>query len=173
MKLRKVLSLSPGSRMVGYAYFEGNRLIDWGIKNNTVGPIKERIFWRGLDIITDLVSRFDPEIVILPALEDDARRVNRWRFITAARTILSDKYLIVAFCSSKEVKRYFGAVLMERPTIRKIAIALADVFPQVKPKIPEPRQPFDGQDYWTLMFDAVARWFAWNQRKNDKQRKNP
>jgi hypothetical protein len=171
MQLNKVLSLSPGSRLIGYAYFEGNRLIDWGTKNNTVGPIKKRIFEKGLNIVADLVAYFGPETVILPAQEEDKRRVHRWRFIKAARTILSGNYVIVAFCSTGEAKRYFAKRLMKRPTIRNVAMVIGETFPQIKPMIPGPRQAYDCQDYWTLMFDAIARWLAWHQRKNDKQQK--
>jgi hypothetical protein len=171
MKLKKVLSLSPGSRLIGYAYFEGNRLIDWGIKNNADGPIRWRIFEKGLKIIADLTNLFRPEFVILPAPEDDSRRINRWRFIKAARTILGDYYLILAFCSSMEVKRCFSRMLDERPTVCSMATALGEMFPQIKPLIPGQRQTYDCQDYWTLMFDAIARWLAWNQRNNDNRRK--
>jgi hypothetical protein len=165
MQLKRILSLSPGPQLIGYAYFEGNRLIECGIKNNADGPVEWRIFEKGLKIIDDLTNLFRPEILILPALEDNRRRINRERFIKAVRTILGDHYLILTFCSSVEVKRCFSRMLDERPTIRNMAAALGEMFPQIKCLIPRRRQTYDSQDYWTLMFDAIARWLAWNQRK--------
>ena len=165
MQLKRVLSLSPGPSLVGYAYFEGNRLIDRGIKNNADGPVRWRIFEKGLKIIGDLADLFEPEIVILPTVEDDRRRINRWRFIKAARTILGDRCLILVFCSSAELKRCFRRMLSERPTVRNVASSIGEMFPQVKRLVPRQRRPGGGQDYWTLMFDAMARWLAWSQRK--------
>jgi hypothetical protein len=161
MSHQGILSLSPCSRQVGYAYFENGQLVDWGIRNNHSGPILERMFKKGLAIVGVLTVRFRPSAVILPAMEIRTRRANRQRFIRATHAILSSTQQSVAFCSDRQMKNRFKELLGKRPTIQRIAVFLAGVFPELKPVIPKPRRPWESQDYWTPMFDAVARGYVW------------
>jgi hypothetical protein len=168
MSHQGILSLSPCSRQVGYAYFENSQLVDWGVRNNHCGPILERIFIKGLVIVRELAVRFNPGAVILPALEIQIRRANRQRFISATQAILSSTRQSVAFCSDIQVKNRFNDLLGERPTIQRIAVFLAGVFPELQPVIPKPRRPWESQDYWTPMFDAVARGYVWIHTHHDE-----
>jgi hypothetical protein len=40
-------------------------------------------------------------------------------------------------------------------------VRIGRLFPELEPLVPKPRRPWDAQDYWTPMFDAVARAVAW------------
>ena len=164
MKPQRILSLSPGARQIGYAYFEGDSLIDWGIRGNAFGTLPDRIMHRGLDLVLELVRKSDPDIVILPDTKTDTRRVTRNRFIAALESVLASDSLSVITCSSVDVKIFFSKLTPPRkPTKQAIMTSLAVKFPELRPIIPRPRRPWEPQDYWLPLFDAIARAVAWLQ----------
>jgi hypothetical protein len=164
----KVLSLCPGASQIGYAYFEGEKLIDRGIRNNKYGAIPERLFTKGLRIILGLVSQFEPETVILPLIES-RRRVTSRRFARAAEAILATTPCQVVFSPLRKCLEFFRMdIESARPTKHRISNTLAKIFPELEPMVPRPRRPWDPQDYWTPMFDALAQGYAWIKTHHEK-----
>jgi hypothetical protein len=168
MTTSKVLSLCPGSRQIGYAYFENGNLVDWGIKGNTSGPIPERMFRRGLRLISEMVAEFVPETVVFPSLESHPRRISSYRFVRAAAAILISAGCRVVFRSPANGLEHFTDLLETKPTKHQIAVALAKIFPELQRLVPLPRRAWDPQDYWTQMFDAVAQGYSWIQSHHEK-----
>jgi hypothetical protein len=158
----KILSLCPGSRQIGYAYFEGEKLIEWGVKNNTMGPIPERLLTRGLRLILGLVTRFEPETIVLPSFENEIRRTSCRKFSNAAAAILSTTKAEVVFQMPRQSMEFFASQMDQRKSRKhQVMVDLAIIFPELQPSVPRPRRPWDPQNYWTPMFDAVAQGYSW------------
>ncbi len=153
-----VLSLEPNSREIGYAYFEYERLVDWGIKQNKKGPIPERILKKGLDLVNNLVSQFDPNFVILPTQSPRKNGSSRYRFLKAIRTFLDGHAGRVIAVSNIEVRRCFRQLMgVHRVNKQQAMIYLAQRFPEIRHHLPLPRKCYQPRDYWTPLFDAIAR----------------
>ncbi len=158
----KILSLCPNSRQIGYAFFEGEKLIEWGVKGNTSGPIPERIVMRGMRIILELVNRFEPELIILPSFEEEIRRASSRKFTRAAAAVLSTTKAQVVFQLPRQSMDFFASQMDVRKAKKhQVMVDLAMLFPELQPSVPRPRRPWDPQNYWTPMFDAVAQGYCW------------
>lgn len=165
-----VLSLDPGSRQIAYAYFEGNWLVDWGIKRNAEGPIRERMLNRGLDVVSRLVSRCNPDIVILPG-QSSIRKTgaNKFRFVKAIRIFLDGQVAQVVPVGNSEVRKHFRHLTgLEKISKQKVMSFLAERFPELRHHLPPPRQPWQSQDYWVSMFDAIARAVTYIDAQHDE-----
>jgi hypothetical protein len=157
-----VLSITPGTRHVGYAYFEGNELIEWGVKENTKGSIKDRVGDHGRLIVSELVKRHEPRVVVLPKPEPSHNRANQQRFIETLKVLFASGAVVVRYRSARDVRACFQTFdATVKPTKHAIMVRIGRLFPELEPLVPNPRRPWDPQDYWTPMFDAVARGVAW------------
>ena len=158
MPQHRILSLVPTSRPVGFAYFEGPQLIDWGVHGQR---FPGRATGRAKRVVDDLVRRCDPEIVLLPSTEVDARRPFHKEIVAAIRKSPVE----LGFATRRDVDRCFEEFLRpQRPTKHRVRVVLAEYFPELSPVVPRPRKPWQARDYWAPMFDAVAQAFAWKMR---------
>lgn len=158
----RILSVTPGTRHVGYAYFEGNELIEWGVRENNKGSIKDRVGYQGKSIVSDLVKRYEPTVVVLPRPDAGSKKANQQRFIETLKVLFTSGATVVRYCSAREVRTSFLAFDPSvKPTKHAIMVRIGRLFPELEPVVPAPRRPWDPQDYWTPMFDAVARAVAW------------
>jgi hypothetical protein len=158
----KILSLCPGSRQIGYAYFEGEKLAEWGVKDNSSGPMPERLLTKGLRIIMDLVGRYEPELIILPSFENEIRRTSRRNFTNAAASILGMTKAQVVFRLPRQSMDFFANQMkLQKAKKHQVMVDLAMIFQELSLSVPRPRRPWDPQSYWTPMFDAVAQGYSW------------
>lgn len=161
---KRILSLSPSLRYLAYACFEGRALLDWGIKGSLKGLQTQSRITRKLELAEQLARQYEPHVVLLPA-GDDSRKPNLKRLASALTTLLSVQVDAVVTFPKDDVLAYFrGLTIAERPTKQLIMAAVGRMFPELKRYIPKPRRPWESQDYWLPMFDAVAQGAAWLNR---------
>lgn len=156
----RILSISPHARSVGYALLEGVQLIDWGIRSLAPRQGTYPAATRSLDLIEALVDRYEPQVVVLPAL--DRLRLSRARLVRAVRSILGTRQTPVVSSSVEAVWACLSPLAeADRPTQYVVMRSVACLFPELEPLLPRPRRPWESRDYWAPMFDAVARAVGW------------
>jgi hypothetical protein len=158
----RILSLDLTSGRLGFAYFEGMDLIDWGIKGTPKGSHSEQRSIETLESIQDLIKNFEPDVLLMPEISKRRSEVSKKALIKAARIVASSIPLDVIAYSWTEVRKIFRVwTEPNRPTKQRIMGVVSDLFPELRPIRPKPRRMWEPQDYWLPMFDAVARAVAW------------
>src|SRR5258708_22456161 len=147
-----VLAIDPSTRGFGFAVLEGpNRLIDWGVKET-----KKEKNARTLKLIDDLIDVYLPSVIVV---EDYAgkgsRRCRRIeRLINDISRLASKRQIKVRSFSRAKVKQAFSESGASNK--QEIAIAIANRFPELAPRLPRFRKPWMSEDYRMSIFDAVA-----------------
>jgi Holliday junction resolvasome RuvABC endonuclease subunit len=148
----RVLAIDPSTRGFGYAVLEGpNRLIDWGVKETKTD--KNR---RSLKLIEDLIDQYQPGVIVVEDyMGKGSRRCRRIQgLINDISKLASKKEVKVRSFSRAKIKQAFfesGA-----STKHEIAMAIANRFPELTPRLPRFRKPWMSEDYRMSIFDAVT-----------------
>ena len=61
----RILAIDPGIRGMGFAVFEGENLIRYGVKNLGKQRLSEKILTKGKHAIHDLIQKFSPGVLVL------------------------------------------------------------------------------------------------------------
>lgn len=156
----RILSLVPAGKHLGYAFFEGAQLIDWGVRHLGRRGQGNQPAAKRLNLIDDLIHRYEPEIVVLPATANS--RSPRGRFVSAIQLLVEAGSAEVELCSSEAMKQCFSILTdTDRPTQHAVMASVATLFPELEPLVPRPRRVWESRDYWTPMFDAMSRAIGW------------
>jgi len=148
----RVLAIDPSIRGFGFAILEGpDRLIDWGVRETKVD--KKR---KSLRFIAELIDRYQPSVFVV---EDYAakgsRRCGRVRELINDISKLAVKRKVkVRSCSSVKVKQAFAEC--GGTNKYKIAVEIANRFPELAPRLPRFRKPWMSEDYRMSIFDAAG-----------------
>jgi Holliday junction resolvasome RuvABC endonuclease subunit len=148
----RVLAIDPSTRGFGFAILEGpERLIDWGVKET-----KKNKNAKTLKLIEELIDRYQPNLIVV---EDYAgkgsRRCRRIQgLINDISKLASKRKIKVRRFSRVKVKQAFS----ESGASNKyeIAVAIANQFPELAPRLPRFRKPWMSEDYRMSIFDAVG-----------------
>jgi len=160
MDTPRVLSISTGTREVGYAYFEGEKLIDWGVRENIVGDLSERVTKIGLKHIRALIKRYEPEVLILPSPE--RHKPNQKKFVETIESEFQSDELVIERLSRYDVRDCFASMThVERITKQDVMVELARRYTDLQSRVPKPRRSWDPPDWWAPMFEAAARAVTW------------
>jgi Predicted endonuclease involved in recombination (possible Holliday junction resolvase in Mycoplasmas and B. subtilis) len=148
----RILAIDPSTRGFGFAVLEGpDRLIDWGVKDTKLD--KNR---RALELIANLIEQYEPGVVVLENYAGKgSRRCERVAELIEkiSRLALTRETKVRRF-SRAEVKRAFAA--SGAKTKYEIAVAIANRFPELAPRLPRFRKPWMSEDYRMSIFDAVG-----------------
>ena len=72
----RILAIDPGIRGMGFAMFEGENLIRYGVKNLGKQKFPEKILTKGKDAIVDLIQRFSPGVLVLGKITHPTNKKN-------------------------------------------------------------------------------------------------
>lgn len=75
-KPTRILAIDPGIRGMGFALFEGDDLIRYGVKNLGKQKLPEKILTKGKDAVHDLIQRFSPRVLVLGKITHPANKKN-------------------------------------------------------------------------------------------------
>jgi hypothetical protein len=148
----RVLAIDPSTRGFGFTVLEGpERLVDWGVKETKID--KKR---RCLKLIEDLIDRYLPSVIVV---EDYAgkgsRRCRRIQVLINDISKLALKRKVrVRNVSRLKLKQAFSESGAKNKY--EIAIAIANRFPELAPRLPRFRKPWMSEDYRMSIFDAVG-----------------
>ena len=149
-----MLGIQPTSRGFGYVVFEGStRLIDWGTHGSSAVGKNDRL----LAQIELLLSRYQPDTLVTERTwTGTSRRSPRVRQLVAEIRRLTGRHLAAcAGVTSEQVAQLF-ADRVQAVNKHEIARAIAEIYPELKPRVPPPRKVWMSQDERTGIFDAAA-----------------
>jgi len=148
----RTLALEIRLRRVGFAVFEGpSRLLDWGIRRwpaaaNPTATIALRI--------DPLLSLYSPSMVVLKHVGHARVAMPRKRVIDAVRKRLIARPIAVHMVKIDEVRQAFYQ--SGNRNKYEIAAAIAQLFPELRRKLPPKRKAYQPERYNAVIFDAVA-----------------
>ena len=149
---KRVLAVDPTSRGFGFIVLEGlTSVIDWGVK--TVKTNKQT---ETLAKVTELISRYQPESIVLEAVGDkDSRRCKRIQNLILSIRSLAKRRKVRSNCfSPAKVKRIF--LTFGAATKHQIAHVVARQLPELASRVPRYRKAWMSEDYSMAIFDAAA-----------------
>jgi Holliday junction resolvasome RuvABC endonuclease subunit len=147
-----VLAIDPSTRGFGFAILEGpEKLVDWGVKETRADKKA-----KSLELIDDLIELYQPRVIVV---EDYAgkgsRRCRRIeRLINDISKLALKRKIRVGSFSRLKVRQVFSGSGASNK--QEIAIAIANRFPELAPRLPRFRKPWMSEDYRMSIFDAVA-----------------
>jgi Holliday junction resolvasome RuvABC endonuclease subunit len=148
----RVLAIDPCSRGFGFAVLEGSdRLIDWGVKETRTDKNKA-----ALKLIGHLIERYEPHTIVLENhAATGSRRSGRVKqLIEQISHAAFNRQIKIKTVSRLKVKEVFGACGARNKY--DIAVAIANRFPELAPRLPRFRKPWMSEDYRMSIFDAVG-----------------
>jgi hypothetical protein len=148
----RVVAIDPTSRGFGFAVLEDSTfLVDWGTKD--VGRADDT---KTLRHVRAIVLRYDPDAIVLEDPRDPSfRRSARVRnLIISIQELSVSAGKLVAFVARPRIHKLFGG--SGAPTKRRIALILAEHFPELAPRVPPIRKAWMSEDARSSIFDAVA-----------------
>lgn len=143
------LALDTTSGGFAFAVLQGSdTLLDWACREVRK---KEPQTWRRR--IDALVARYEPNLLVLPDVEDSRRGKWAKHFTQDIESLASEKGIAVRRVSRREVQEQFkdsGAA--------KYAIAVASTrrFPELASRLPPQRKPWMSEDKRMSIFDALS-----------------
>ncbi len=150
---QRVLAIDPTVHGYAFAVLEGpDALIDWG----TTRVIPKEKNRRSLRSIEEKIFSYEPEVIVL---EDSggtgSRRSARVRHLIDEIGLLAEKRRVARRRFSRSrVRTAFRFV--GKPTKDAIAKAIAERFPELRPRLPRERKPWMPEDERRGIFDAVS-----------------
>jgi crossover junction endodeoxyribonuclease RuvC len=158
---KRVLGIDPGTKDVGFALLEGEKLIHYGVKTIPRLHTSNEILKEGKRIVSRLMDDFRPEILVVEktffANNKDSVLLNT--FTAQIRQMGKRKGLKVLSIATNTVRKAVcgnGAASKE-----EVAQVIALKYPQLKPYLTSDKKW--KEKYQRNMFDAVALGVASNK----------
>jgi D-alanyl-D-alanine carboxypeptidase len=165
---RRILAIALRSRRFAYAVFErSDRLLDWGMVFYPLNNTKQRA--AASKRIASLFTQFTPsEVAVGKARLVNTRKGSGVRpILRSIRHQASSRLIPVRLMRSAEVKKVFR--LFRAKSKYAIASMLAEVFPELLPRLPAKRRIWESEHPRMAMFDAIALGFAYCQRYGTRE----
>jgi hypothetical protein len=153
MRPRTILAVVAASEKVGFAYLEGNDLRDWGVSLKAAGGVDPAFaqmrFW---------LDRYRPDMVLVEYLGEASLKGKHSRALTEA---------IVAATRDHDIA--LERVVPHKPERSKYEDArrLAEIFPQLKSRLPRPRRKWEHEPHAIIYFEAVGLAIKWLQQSEE------
>lgn len=153
--LSRILAIVPHSKGLGYAVFEEiKRPIDWGVKRVT-GDKNQAT----LQKVEALIETYRPDAIVLEEIAGSRRSLRIQELLVAIAERCRALGIEVTTYSRSAVATCLAAdVIM---TKYEIACRIAVRFPALRPRLPEPRRPWQSEDYRMSIFEACGLCLAW------------
>lgn len=143
------LALDPTKDGFAFAVLQGSEtLLDWACSE--VGRKKPEQ-WHSR--IEKLIARYDPEIVVLEDVEHSRRGKWARRFALDVESFVRAQGIDVRKVTRREVQEAFAG---SGKTKYEIAVAIANLFPELEPRLPRRRKPWMSEDKRMSIFDAIS-----------------
>lgn len=148
-----VMALHPTTRGLGWIVCEGPFTPhDWGNASARKGDKNARL----ISYVEKLISRFEPETIVLEAFEKrrSARSERVARLGRAIVAVATERSIEVAIYTRGEVKACFASV--GAVSRHEVAQAVARSLPALTHRLPKPRRPWESDNPRMALFSAAA-----------------
>ena len=146
--VHRTLGIAPTSRGFGYAVLEdGELLVDYGLTHQRP-PDEERLLLRA----RVLIRRHRPDVLMLRDPKG-SRLGERSLKLLERLAVLGDVEGLEVFRPTVEdQRRHFAG---EGATKHDRARAVAERLPDLRPRLPRKRKPWEKEDEWMAVFEVV------------------
>lgn len=165
----RLLAVDPTTRGFGFVVLEGpDSLIEWGTRE-----AKGEKNLRSLDRIGELLQLYHPGLIVLEETNTlRSRRCNRVRDLAEGiRDLTSERKISCRHVRRGQVQAVFAQ--SGARTKHEIALAVADKFPELIPRLPPYRKPWMSEDERMAIFDACSFALAYFALRRGNQRRIP
>jgi hypothetical protein len=147
------LSVDPTSKGFAFVVLENGLLVDWGVRRVRSNKNHDSVMKLRL-----LIQRYKPDIVVLEDVHHrSSRRGSRARRLLGRFAREAHAHgVAVTRVSQEEVQRRLGAHPGRQLTKHRIALVLADKFPELWEHLPRVRKIWMAEDERMNIFDALA-----------------
>ncbi len=163
---KRVLAIDPFNKGFGYAVLEGPEcLIDWEVKEPKTNANE-----LALRAIEKLIDHYQPDALVIEdyASADSRRCLRVQRLLRSIQTLGSRRKIPVRNSSRAKVKKAFSQY--GASTKQQIAAAIAERFPELKPRLPPVRKAWMSEHKAMAIFDACAFALTFFYVENKKKR---
>ena len=159
------LALEVRSQRWAFVVFQGSTLLDLGVRNVPQRPSEKRA---GIRRLVFLLQLYVPSVVVVRR----TRRTREESSKRAAQTFVRIREEIerrsIPFISldRTHVRNVFASLGCR--TKHEIAATVAERFPELRPRLPRPRKPWDKERKRVAIFDAIATAIAFNELRESE-----
>ncbi len=169
-KPKRILSINPGTKETGYAVFEGEELIRYGVKNLRKKNDSVKLVTKGKNPVVDILDRYKPQVLIVGKLTHPERKNNPIliRLLRHLKLISRKKKIkVFEFSLGNAMKSISNDI---QPTKMKIAKHIASLYPELAQYVPMKKRILWGSKdfYWVNMFDACVLGLAYIKKTYKK-----
>ncbi len=149
MANRRSVAVIPTNGGLGFAVLEGHDLLDWGVKHARNAWLAD-----SLTQVHRLIAQYQPSSVVLERQSGSLRRARVRDLITRIATIARGSKVGVRELGWPTVReRLCGTTAATKEVVAR---AVVERFPELRPRLPQPRKPWMSEDVRMAIFDAVA-----------------
>jgi hypothetical protein len=157
------LTIDPRIRRIGFASFDAAMLEDWGVRNIRSQTPSVRVRRLLIPSLIRMLDRFEPAVLLVPDVRPGAVRRSQYvrETIQAVVKEALRRGIVVHSITDAQVKKAFQRRNGPGPTKQKINRLVVQWFPELQSSLPEARRLWESERYFTPLFDAIARYCAW------------
>jgi len=165
----RILAVDARRSRFGYALFEGpTRLLDWGASEIPADSADRTSIMMASKRVLPLLKLGHPEVVVVkrPRRGSRGSGTATGPFVKAILRAASERQIRVCPMSRREILQGFR--IFNGSTKDEIAHILAEVFPELRTRLPPKKKTWQSERHAMIVFDAVATGFAYWQRNVDQ-----
>ena len=159
----RTLTIDPRIRRIGFASFDAALLEDWGVRNIRSQTPAVRVRRLLIPSLIRMLDRFEPAVLLIPDVRPGAVRRSQHVCETIQAVVREAlrRGIVVHSITDAQVKKAFQRPNGRGPNKQKINHLLVEWFPELQASLPEARRLWESERYFTPLFDAIARYCAW------------
>jgi crossover junction endodeoxyribonuclease RuvC len=160
-KSQKVLSIDPGTRHMGVAFFEGKELLYHGVKSITHKKLAEETLKEGKKVMLRMIHDFKPDVLVVEKTFFSNNRNSALLnvFADEIQAIGKRQGLTVHALAANTVRKQIcGNGAANKDEVAKVVVSQ---YPELKPYLTSDRKW--KETFHRNMFDAVALGIALHQ----------
>jgi hypothetical protein len=160
----RTLAVDPRIRRLGYAFFEGAMLHDWGVRNVRQDLPIVRVRRLLIPALVRMLDRFEPSVLLVPDVRSGAMRrsANVQTTIEGIVTEALNRGIVVCRVSDREIKIAFQKPTgRKRPNWQSMSEVITEWFPELLRHLPKERRLWEPERHFAPLFIAVAMFCTW------------
>lgn len=150
---RRILGIDPSNQALGLAIIESGQLIYSAVRYlSNASPLGGRLRVAGLGYVKQMMRAFRPDVVVTPDVS--SRSPEAQAFCRQLQRLAAPGRLRFVSLNMTAVRQTLQ--LDNRANLHQLAQRIADLFPEMRLRVPPPRKLYDHQNLQMARFKAIA-----------------
>lgn len=146
---KRIMGVHPNTTGFGFVILdEKGEILDYGI--NSIRPINNE---KCIEKINEIIRYNHPQILIIEDCESSKKSPRVKRLVKQLSYTINPDVKIVQY-TREQVKSVFG--IFGAKNKYEISQKIAEAYPEFKGKLPHKRKPWQPENYYQGLFDAMA-----------------